>query len=104
MAYQIIGSTRFYERAEVKDLLAYLRALVNPADDVSVKRIVNVPRRGIGARTEAALDLFAGRERCTFLETCRRAAEIPTLVGRASGAVAGFVELLDGLRATIEEE
>ncbi|MGH8905889.1 MAG: UvrD-helicase domain-containing protein [Egibacteraceae bacterium] len=101
-AYQIIGGTRFYERAEVKDLLAYLRALVNPADDVSVKRVVNVPRRGIGARTEAALDLFAGRERITFLEACRRAGENSQLSGRAAAAVGGFVELLDGLRATID--
>ncbi len=103
MAYQIIGGTRFYERAEVKDLLAYLRALVNPADDVSIKRIVNVPRRGIGSRTEAALDLFAGRQGCTFLEASRRVGEIPTLTGRAAAAVTGFVELLDGLRATIDE-
>jgi DNA helicase-2/ATP-dependent DNA helicase PcrA len=102
IAYQIIGGTRFYDRAEVKDLLAYLRAIVNPADDVSIKRILNVPRRGIGARTEAALDLFAGRERTTFMEACRRAGENSQLSRRAADAVAEFVELLDGLRATIE--
>jgi DNA helicase II / ATP-dependent DNA helicase PcrA len=104
MPYQVIGGTRFYERAEVKDLLAYLRAIVNPADDVSVRRILNVPRRGIGARTEAALDLFAGQERITFIQACRRAKDNPQLSGRAVGAVAEFVQLLDELRAAVDTE
>ncbi|MGH8897775.1 MAG: UvrD-helicase domain-containing protein [Egibacteraceae bacterium] len=102
MPYQVVGGTRFYERAEVKDLLAYLRAIVNPADDVSVRRILNVPRRGIGARTEAALDLFAGLERITFLEACRRAEENAQLTGRAVAAVAEFVRLLDDLGAAVD--
>jgi DNA helicase II / ATP-dependent DNA helicase PcrA len=102
MPYQVIGGTRFYERAEVKDLLAYLRAIVNPADDVSVRRILNVPRRGIGARTEAALDLFAGQERITFMDACRRAGDIPQLADRAVAAVAEFVRLLDDLRAAVD--
>ncbi len=96
--YQVIGGTRFYERREIKDVLAYLRALVNPADDVSAKRVLNVPRRGIGAKTEEALDLFAGREGVDFLTACRRVEENHQLGGRAKGAVLDFVRLLDGLR------
>ena len=102
--YQVIGGTRFYERREIKDVLAYLRVLVNPADDVSAKRVLNVPRRGIGAKTEEALDLFAGREQISFLDACRRAEENHQLGPRAVGAVLDFVRLLDGLRTTIVEE
>jgi DNA helicase-2/ATP-dependent DNA helicase PcrA len=102
--YQVVGGTRFYERKEIKDLLAYLRLLVNPADDVSAKRVLNVPRRGIGAKTEEALDLFAGREKVTFIEACRRAEENHQLSGRATGAVLDFVHLLDRLRTEAIEE
>jgi len=103
--YKIVGGTRFYERKEIKDALAYLRLLVNPADDVSAKRVLNVPRRGIGAKTEEALDLFAAREQVSFLEACRRAEENHQLGPRPTGAVTGFVGLLDGLRtAWLEEE
>jgi len=102
--YQVVGGTRFYERKEIKDLLAYLRLLVNPADDVSAKRVLNVPRRGIGAKTEEALDLFAGRERVSFIEACRRAEENHQLTGRATGAVLDFVHLLDRLRTEAIEE
>ncbi|HWH33084.1 MAG TPA: 3'-5' exonuclease, partial [Egibacteraceae bacterium] len=102
--YQVVGGTRFYERKEVKDLLAYLRLMVNPADDVSAKRVLNVPRRGIGAKTEEALDLFAGRERVTFIEACRRAEENHLLSARATGAVLDFVRLLDRLRTEAVEE
>ncbi|MBW3601966.1 MAG: UvrD-helicase domain-containing protein [Actinobacteria bacterium] len=102
VAYQIVGGTRFYERREIRDLLAYLRVLVNPADDVSAKRVLNVPRRGIGARTEEALDLFAGREGGSFLAACRRAEENHLLAPRAVGAVTDFVRLLDGLRTAVD--
>jgi len=104
MPYQIIGGTRFYERREVKDLLAYLRLLVNPADDVSAKRVLNIPRRGIGARSEEALDRFAGTERISFLDACRRAEENPHLGQRATGAILDFVRILDRLRTVVVEE
>ncbi len=104
LPYQIVGGTRFYERKEVKDVLAYLRLLVNPADDVSAKRVLNVPRRGIGAKTEEALDLFAGREQTSFLDACRRADDNHLLAARAAGAVRDFVRLLDGLRTAVIEE
>ncbi|MBA2530042.1 MAG: UvrD-helicase domain-containing protein [Euzebyales bacterium] len=104
LPYQVVGGTRFYERKEVRDVLAYLRVLVNPADDVSAKRVLNVPRRGIGAKSEEALDLFAGREGVSFLEACRRAEENHQLGARAAAAVSDFVRLLDGLRTTVVEE
>jgi DNA helicase II / ATP-dependent DNA helicase PcrA len=102
--YQVVGGTRFYERKEIKDVLAYLRLLGNPADDVSAKRVLNTPRRGIGAKTEQALDLFAGRERVSFMEACRRAEENHQLSGRAVGAVLDFVRLVDGLRTLVVEQ
>jgi len=102
--YQIIGGTRFYERREVKDVLAYLRLLVNPADDVSARRVLNVPRRGIGTKTEEAVERFAARQGVTFLEACRRAEEVPGLAARATSAVLGFVQVLDVLRTAAVEE
>jgi DNA helicase II / ATP-dependent DNA helicase PcrA len=102
--YQIIGGTRFYERKEVKDLVAYLQLLENPDDDVAAQRVINVPRRGIGAKTVEALELFAGRERVSFLEACRRVEENHQLAPRAVGAVREFVGILDVLRTTVAEE
>lgn len=102
--YQVVGGTRFYERREVKDVIAYLRLLVNPADDVSARRVLNVPRRGIGAKSEEALEAFALRERTSFLAACTRAEENHLLSPRATGAVLDFVRLIDGLRAAIIEE
>ncbi|HVL98617.1 MAG TPA: DNA helicase PcrA [Egibacteraceae bacterium] len=104
MPYQVVGGTRFYERKEVKDILAYLRLLVNPADDVSARRVLNVPRRSIGAKTEEALDLFAGREGVSFMDACRRVEQNHLLSGRAVGAVKEFVRLLDGLRTLVAED
>ncbi|MPZ72039.1 MAG: DNA helicase PcrA [Nitriliruptorales bacterium] len=104
MPYQIIGGTRFYERKEIKDILAYLQVLVNPTDDIAAKRILNVPRRGIGAKTEEALDLFAGRERVSFMEACRRVEENHLLSARAIGAVRDFVTVVDNLRTVVVED
>ena len=104
MPYQIIGGTRFYERKEIKDMLAYLQVLVNPEDDVAAKRVLNVPRRGIGAKTEEALDLFAGRENVSFMESCRRVEENRLLSARAIGAVRDYVSTLDNLRTIVVEE
>jgi DNA helicase-2/ATP-dependent DNA helicase PcrA len=101
--YQVVGGTRFYERKEIKDLLAYLKLLLNPADDVSAKRVLNVPRRGIGAKTEEALDLFAARERTTFMEACLRVEENHLLASRAIGAVSDFVHTIDALRAVVTD-
>jgi DNA helicase-2/ATP-dependent DNA helicase PcrA len=96
--YQVVGGTRFYERREVKDLLAYLQLLVNPADDVAARRVINTPRRGIGTKTEQVLSDVALRDRITFLEACRRAEEHPQLGPRAVSVVLDFVAVLDQLR------
>ncbi len=102
--YQIVGGTRFYERREIKDLVAYLQLVVNPDDDVAAQRVINVPRRAVGAKTVEALELFAGRERVSFMEACRRVEENHQLAQRAVGAVKEFVHILDMLRTLAEEE
>ena len=105
MPYQVIGSTRFYDRKEVKDALAYLTVLVNPGDDVACGRILNAPRRGIGKKTQSALAAHAGAQGISLMEACRAAATVNGLPTRAVGAVEGFVALIDRLRtAWVEEE
>jgi DNA helicase-2/ATP-dependent DNA helicase PcrA len=101
--YRVIGGVRFYQRREVKDVLAYLRLLVNPQDVVSGRRVINSPKRGIGDATVAALEGFAAIEGVGFLEAARRADEIPELGARAKGAVAGFVHVMDLLAAALTE-
>ena len=104
MPYRVIGGVRFYERKEIKDVLAYARVLVNPDDDVSARRIVNTPRRGVGDRTIEALEWHARREGISFLESCRQAEHVQGLAARAIGAVTSFVDLLDGLRTALEHD
>ncbi|GAA0997006.1 DNA helicase PcrA [Acrocarpospora macrocephala] len=99
LPYKVVGGVRFYERKEVKDLLAYLRVLANPGDTVSLRRILNVPKRGIGDRAEATIEAFAGRERISFWEALRRADEAPTLATRSLNAIKEFIVMLDDLRA-----
>jgi DNA helicase-2/ATP-dependent DNA helicase PcrA len=96
--YRVVGGVRFYQRKEIKDVLAYLRLLVNPQDVISARRVINTPKRGIGDQTVAALEGFAVVEGIAFLEACRRVDEIPTLQPRAKGAVAGFVDVIDRLQ------
>ena len=76
LPYKVVGGVRFYERKEVRDALAYLRVLANPTDTVSLRRILNTPRRGIGDRAEACLEAFASRERVPFAEALRRCDEV----------------------------
>ena len=83
--YKVVGGTRFYDRREVKDAMAYLRAVVNPADEVSVKRVLNVPKRGIGDASIAKLDALAAAEGIGFVDALRRA-ETPASPGRPSAA------------------
>ncbi|MCM3885083.1 DNA helicase PcrA [Frankia sp. R82] len=99
LPYRVVGGVRFYERREIRDLLAYLRVLANPADTVNLRRILNVPRRGIGDRAEAALAGFAEAERIGFPAALARVGEVPGLAARSAKAVREFAALLTGLRA-----
>ncbi|KLL12692.1 MULTISPECIES: DNA helicase PcrA [Protofrankia] len=103
LPYRVIGGVRFYERREVRDLLAYLRVLVNPADTVNLRRILNVPKRGIGDRAEAMLAAFAERERVPFADALNRVDEVPGLTARSANAVRGFATLLAELRAAVAD-
>jgi len=101
LPYKVVGGVRFYERREVRDALAYLRVLDNPEDTVSLRRILNTPRRGIGDRAEAVIATYAERERISFAAALRAAAagqDIPLLNPRSRNAITAFVVLLDELR------
>ncbi|MQA93545.1 MAG: DNA helicase PcrA [Streptosporangiales bacterium] len=99
LPYKVVGGVRFYERREVRDLLAYLRVLANPDDTVSLRRILNVPKRGIGDRAEACVEVLASRERITFNQALSRAEEAPGIATRSLKQITEFVALLDDLRA-----
>ncbi len=97
VAYQVIGGVKYYDRREVKDVLAYLKALVNPADTVALKRVINTPKRAIGDTSVAHVDRFAEGNRISFWEALLRVQEIPQLSARAQKAIAEFVALMDHL-------
>ncbi|POM25251.1 ATP-dependent DNA helicase UvrD1 [Actinomadura rubteroloni] len=101
MPYKVVGGVRFYERKEVRDLLAYLRVLANPEDTVSLRRILNVPKRGIGDRAEACVEAHASRERISFWQALRLPEDVPGMATRSINAVRGFVTLIDGLRELV---
>jgi DNA helicase-2/ATP-dependent DNA helicase PcrA len=103
LPYKVVGGVRFYERREVRDLLSYLRVLANPADTVSLRRILNVPRRGIGDRTESFVEAYAQQERIGFAEALRRVDDVPGIATRSATAVRGFVALLEELEGLIAE-
>jgi DNA helicase-2/ATP-dependent DNA helicase PcrA len=102
--YQVIGGTKFYERAEIKDAIAYLNVLVNPDDAISFARIVNSPRRGIGQTTQARLLSHANTAGLSPLEVSQRVEDVPGLGAAAVKAVSRFAETLAGLRARAERE
>ncbi|GAA3278931.1 UvrD-helicase domain-containing protein [Nesterenkonia halobia] len=102
--YRVVGGTRFYDRKEIKDALAYLHVLNNPDDDVNLRRILNEPKRGIGDRAEGAVAALAQRDRTTFLEALRRADEAPGMATRSVKAVTSFVRMMDDLAALAEGE
>ncbi|MGO1884759.1 MAG: UvrD-helicase domain-containing protein [Citricoccus sp.] len=95
--YRVIGGTRFYDRKEIKDALAYLRVLANPDDDVNLRRILNEPKRGIGDRAEGAVAALQDRNRSTFFEALRQAEQAPAMASRSLKAVNGFVQMMEDL-------
>ncbi|MBP2411873.1 DNA helicase-2/ATP-dependent DNA helicase PcrA [Arthrobacter stackebrandtii] len=97
LPYRVVGGTRFYERKEIKDALAYLRALVNPDDDVNLRRILNEPKRGIGDRAEGAVAALAERERISFSAALARADEAPGIASRSLNAVNTFAKMMGDL-------
>jgi DNA helicase-2/ATP-dependent DNA helicase PcrA len=103
LPYQVIGGTKFYERAEVKDAIAYLSLLANPADQVSFARIVNSPRRGIGNTSQGRLASHANTTGLSIWEVAERVEEVPGLGAAAVKAVSRFHEAMEGLRARAEE-
>jgi DNA helicase-2/ATP-dependent DNA helicase PcrA len=100
--YKVIGGTRFYDRREVKDALAYIRCAANPLDEVSLKRILNVPKRGIGDTTVERIDAFAASQQVSFAVALRRTSEAG-VSGAASKGIAKFVALLDDLEARLSQ-
>jgi DNA helicase-2/ATP-dependent DNA helicase PcrA len=95
--YTIVGNLKFYERAEIKDILAYLRLLINRKDAISLKRIINVPTRGIGKTTISKLEEFAYEEYLPLYEAIKRAEQMPNLQNRAKSALNGFIEIIEGI-------
>ncbi len=98
LPYRVVGGVRFYERKEIKDALAYVRALVNPRDAVSLRRIVNEPKRGIGDGAQAAVERFAAREQISFWDALQRAEESGDLAPRSLKAVQAFAATMAELR------
>ena len=102
LPYKVIGGTRFYDRREIKDAMAYLRAVVNPVDEVSVKRVLNAPKRGIGDSTIGRLDAFARAHGLTFVDALRRCDEAE-VSGKAFRGIDAFVELIDSMQSEVEK-
>ena len=97
LAYEIVRGMSFYERQEIRALVAYLRVIVNPSDNLAVERAINIPPRAIGETTVAKLSEFAGSRGTSLLEACRLAGEVADLASRAKAAIARFVALIDDL-------
>ncbi|HSO63636.1 MAG TPA: 3'-5' exonuclease, partial [Ornithinibacter sp.] len=104
LPYKVVGGTRFYERREVKDALAYLRLLSNPADTVNLRRIINVPNRGIGDRAQACVGALAERERIPFVAALGRPEDAPGIATRSVAAIKGFTTLLEDLGRVRDDE
>ncbi|MFF0713473.1 DNA helicase PcrA [Streptomyces bauhiniae] len=102
LPYKVVGGVRFYERKEVRDVLAYLRVLANPEDSVPMRRILNVPKRGIGERAEAMIDALAQREKISFPQALKRVDEAYGMAARSTNAVRRFNALMDDLRTIVE--
>jgi DNA helicase-2/ATP-dependent DNA helicase PcrA len=101
LPYKVVGGVRFYERREVRDLLAYLRLTANPDDEVSLRRVLNTPRRGIGDRAEEYVAALANRDKISFAAALARPDDVPGLAARSARAIEGFNDLMTGLRQMV---
>ena len=101
LPYKVVGGVRFYERREVRDLLGYLRLTANAEDEVSLRRVLNVPRRGIGERAEACVAALAQRDRISFAQALLRPDDAPGMASRSARAIESFNELMAGFRAEV---
>lgn len=97
LPYQLVGGTKFYERREVKDAIAYLQVIVNPADNVNVRRILNVPKRGLGARAEGLVAGYADAHGLTFFESIEHMDQIEGMTGRTTKPLGAFRDLMHEL-------
>ena len=95
IAYKIVGGTKFYDRKEIKDMLAYLKVLINPQDDISIKRIINVPKRSIGDATVNKVQEFADSYELNLWDALQEVRTIPTLTARNCSSLERFTELMD---------
>ncbi len=102
LPYKVVGGVRFYERREVRDALAYLRLLVNPDDTVSLRRILNVPKRGIGDRAEACVEVLSQRTGASYWEALRNAVDAPGIATRSLHNVEAFVAMIEQLQSLVE--
>ncbi len=103
LPYKVVGGVRFYERREVRDVLAYLRVLANPNDTVSLRRILNVPKRGIGDRAEACVDVLSQRTGVSFWEALRKAEDAPAIATRSLKNIQSFVTIIERLQKMVEQ-
>jgi DNA helicase II / ATP-dependent DNA helicase PcrA len=102
LPYKIVGGVRFYERREVRDLLGYLRLIANREDEVSLRRVLNVPRRGIGDRAEECVAALASRDKISFAQALARPEDVPALAARSARSIEAFNELMGGLREDMQ--
>ncbi len=100
--YKVVGGLRFYERKEVKDLLAYLRVLANPDDEVSLRRIINLPKRGIGDRALEEVEAFASAQGISFWNALLRVTEATGVPNKAAQSIATFTQMLIALQTLVE--
>ncbi len=100
--YRIVGGVNFYQRKEIKDILAYLKTIANGMDDIASRRVINVPKRGIGAATVDKVTAFAAANGMSFYEALREARIIPG-IGKAASKIAGFTDEIDELRTMVKE-
>ncbi len=101
--YRLVGGVNFYQRKEIKDILAYLKTISNGVDDLAVLRIINVPKRGIGATTVGRVTVFASEHGMSLYQALEEAKMIPD-IGKAAGKIGGFVEQIENLRRLMAEE